>query len=109
MGYPFRDPELRQYVLECIIFRYNQKESMDYIFKKGHNITDRTFRKKPLMYVLLNNMKFVIYTSFVIILLFFPYPYHLLIDQMKILQMMALLVNLFLHYPKNRSTNRKNH
>jgi len=48
MGYPFRDPELRQYVLECIIFRYNQKESMDYIFKKGHNITDRTFRKKPL-------------------------------------------------------------
>jgi hypothetical protein len=44
MVYPFRDPELRQYVLECMIFRFNQKESMDYIFKKGYNITDRTFR-----------------------------------------------------------------
>jgi hypothetical protein len=42
--YPFRDPELRQYVLECIIFRYSQKESIDYISKKGYNITDRTFR-----------------------------------------------------------------
>jgi hypothetical protein len=44
MVYPFRDPELRQYVLECMIFRYSEKESMDYIFKKGYNITDRTFR-----------------------------------------------------------------
>jgi hypothetical protein len=44
MVYPFRDPELRQYVLECMIFRYNQKESMKYIVKKGYNITDRTFR-----------------------------------------------------------------
>lgn len=44
MVYPFRDPELRQYVLECMIFRYSEKESMEYIFKKGYNITDRTFR-----------------------------------------------------------------
>jgi len=44
MVYPFRDPELRQYVLECMIFRYTEKESMDYIFKKGYNISDRTFR-----------------------------------------------------------------
>ena len=44
MVYPFRDPELRQYVIECMIFRYTEKESMDYIFKKGYNITDRTFR-----------------------------------------------------------------
>jgi hypothetical protein len=44
MVYPFRDPELRQYILECMIFRYSEKESMDYIFKKGYNITDRTFR-----------------------------------------------------------------
>jgi len=44
MVYPFRDPELRQYVLECMIFRYTEKESMDYIIKKGYNITDRTFR-----------------------------------------------------------------
>jgi hypothetical protein len=44
MVYPFRDPELRQYVIECMIFRYTEKESMEYIFKKGYNITDRTFR-----------------------------------------------------------------
>lgn len=44
MVYPFRDPELRQYVIECLIFRYTEKESMDYIVKKGYNITDRTFR-----------------------------------------------------------------
>jgi hypothetical protein len=44
MIYPFRDPELRQYIIECMIFRYTEKESMDYITKKGYNITDRTFR-----------------------------------------------------------------
>ena len=44
MVYPFRDPELRQCVLECMIYRYNQKESMEYLSKKGYNITDRTFR-----------------------------------------------------------------
>jgi hypothetical protein len=44
MVYPFRDPELRQHVLECMIYRYNQKESMVYLSNKGYNITDRTFR-----------------------------------------------------------------
>jgi hypothetical protein len=40
-----RDPELRDAVRYCVMMRLTEKESLDELSKRGHDITDRTLRR----------------------------------------------------------------
>lgn len=45
MIYPVRDPELRMYVIHCMVKRSSTKESLAYLKGYGYKINERTLRR----------------------------------------------------------------